>query len=51
MYENKLNRTWNPCKICKWGCDKITQEEYSEHCEKCNDLASEFEESNSQSRS
>ena len=46
MYENKLNRQWNPCKICKWGDDSTTQEEFNCHCECCNDLASEFEESN-----
>ena len=46
MYQNKLNRKWSPCKICKWGSDKTTQEEFNCHCECCNDLASEFEESN-----
>lgn len=46
MYQNKLNRQWNPCKICKWGSDKTTQEEFDKHCNKCNDLASEWEESN-----
>jgi hypothetical protein len=46
MYKNKLNRQWNPCEICKWGSDKTTQEEFSKHCEKCNELASEWEESN-----
>lgn len=46
MYKNKLNRQWNPCQICKWGSDKTTQEEFNIHCEKCNELASEWEESN-----
>lgn len=46
MYQNKLNRQWNPCKICKWGSDNTTQEEFNAHCEKCNELASEWEESN-----
>lgn len=46
MYKNKLNRQWNPCEICKWGSNKTTQEEFNQHCEKCNELASEWEESN-----
>ena len=46
MYRNKLNREWNPCKICKWNSDRTTEEEYDKHCKYCNDLASEWEESN-----
>ena len=46
MYQNQLNRQWTPCKICKWGSGRTTQEEYNEHCDKCNSLASEWEESN-----
>ena len=46
MYRNKLNREWNPCKICKWNSDRTTAEEYNLHCKCCNDLASEWEESN-----
>lgn len=46
MYQNKLNRQWNPCKICKWNNDNTTEDEYGEHCNKCNSLCSKWEESN-----
>lgn len=46
MYQNKLNRQWTPCKICKWGSDNTTLEEFNEHCNVCNELCSEWEESN-----
>lgn len=46
MYKNKFNRKWTPCDICKWGNDYISEEEIKEHCNNCNELASEWEESN-----
>lgn len=44
MYKNILNRKWDPCNICKWGKDN--ENDIREHCNKCNNLASEWEESN-----
>lgn len=44
MYKNILNRKWDPCNICKWGKDN--ENDIKEHCNKCNNLASEWEESN-----